>query len=81
MNVWPQESSKSDVRAKKVVIILRSKDYVLNKKLKSPIKTARWPNLNGFAVGWSKFFDFGVQWPKPNLAYSWMVKNEVFSNK
>ena len=32
----------------KVIIILRSKDLIVNKKLKPPTKTARWSNLNGF---------------------------------
>ena len=32
----------------KVIIILRSKDLLVNKKLKPPTKTARWSNLNGF---------------------------------
>ena len=32
----------------KVIIILRSKNLIVNKKLKSPTKIARWSNLNGF---------------------------------
>ena len=32
----------------KVIIILRSMDLIVNKKLKPPTKIARWSNLNGF---------------------------------
>ena len=32
----------------KVIIILRSKDLIVNKKLKPPTKTVRWSNLNDF---------------------------------
>jgi hypothetical protein len=29
-------------------------------------------------VGWSKMSGFEVRWPKPNLAYNWIVKNGLF---
>ena len=32
----------------KVIIILRSKDLIVNKKLKPPTKAALWSNLNDF---------------------------------
>ena len=42
----------------KVIIILRSKDLIVNKKLKSPIKTARWSNFNGFDSWMTKYIRF-----------------------
>jgi hypothetical protein len=67
MNVWPQESSKSDVRAKKVVIILRSKDYVLNKKIKITHQNSPMAKFERFCSWMVKIFWFR----------SWMAKTKL----
>ena len=65
----------------KVIIILRSKDLIVNKKLKPPTKTARWSNLNGFDGWMAKDTRFWSSIAKTKRGQSWMVKNRLFPKK
>ena len=51
----------------KVIIVLRSKDLIINKKLKPPTKTARWSNLNDFDSWMAKDIRFWSSMAKTKL--------------
>ena len=51
----------------KVIIILRSKDLIINKKLKPPTKTVWWSNLNGFDSWMAKDIRFWSSMAKTKL--------------
>ena len=51
----------------KVIIILRSKDLIVNKKIKTTQRTVRWSNLNGFDSWMAKDTRFWSSMAKTKL--------------
>ena len=51
----------------KVIIVLRSKDLIVNKKIKTTQKTVRWSNLNGFDSWMAKDIRFWNSMAKTKL--------------